>query len=200
MTIQIMYKIGFTRPSLIQETVLVAKFICNHDFHNRLEWPLLKQTIIDDNLMQTRTIRSSEIIIDEIFKRFSLLNNSQIALISYDNSQDVKQLIWVALCRQYLFIADFTAEVLIPAYVNLRSHIEYDDYRVFLNSKADSHPELDRVSEKTHSNARQALFQMMRQCDILSNENQFIPQTISIALQNCSLESDLAFIPGAIRL
>lgn len=189
------YKIGFARPALLRETVLVAQVYQQHG-----DWDLVKANIRESNLLQTRTVRSSDIMYSEIQKRLSLLNEHQVEVISEDNSQDVRQLVWIAICKQYPFIGDFSIEVLAPAYINGRSQVDYDDYGYFFNSKADWHPELEKVSDKTRSNARQTLFQIMRQCELLTESNQLIPQMISSAVQNCTPESELEYIPGAIRL
>lgn len=189
------YKIGFARPALIREIVLVAQ-----SYRELQDWRAVKESILKDNVLQTRTVRSAEISYSEIHKRLSLLNGGQIDLLADDNPSDVCQMAWIAICKQYSFVADFTTEVLVPAQQSGRYEIDYDDYSYFFSTKADWHPELDRVSDKTRANARQALFQMMRQCALLSDTNQLIPQMLSSALQNCSPESDLALIPGAIRL
>lgn len=189
------YKIGFTRPALLSESVLVAR-----EYTEVKSWPATKRRVDQDNLLQTRTKRSSAIAFGEIQQRLSLLNSEQIEVIADDHPQDVRQLVWIALCKQYPFIGDFTIEVLIPAHQSGRHQVDHDDYGYFFNAKADWHPELESVSDKTRSNARQALFQMMRQCELLSDANQLIPQMVSSAVQNCSPESDLAYIPGAMRL
>ena len=189
------YKIGFARPALIRETVLVAQF-----YRDLQDWSDVKDVIIKDNLLQTRTVRSAEISYSEIRKRLSLLNDDQIELLADDYPSDVGQITWIAICKQYPFVADFTAEVLLPAQQSGRYEISFDDYSYFFSTKADWHPELDKVSDKTRANARQTLFQMMRQCSLLSDSNELIPQMLSLALQNCSPESDLALIPGTIRL
>jgi len=189
------YKIGFTRPALLSESVLVAR-----EYTEVKSWSATKKRVDQDNLLQTRTKRSSAIAFGEIQQRLSLLNSEQIEVIADDHPQDVRQLVWIALCKQYPFIGDFTIEVLIPAHQSGRHQVDHDDYGYFFNAKADWHPELESVSDKTRSNARQALFQMMRQCELSSDANQLIPQMVSSAVQNCSPESDLAYIPGAIRL
>lgn len=189
------YKIGFARPALIRETVLIAQ-----TYRELQEWSAVKERVIKDNLLQTRTVRSAEISYSEIHKRLSQLNEDQIELLADDHLSDVGQLAWIAICKQYRFVADFTAEVLVPAQQSGRYEITFDDYRYFFSTKADWHPELDKVSDKTRANARQTLFQMMRQCSLLNNSNELIHQMISFALQNVSPESDLALIPGATRL
>lgn len=189
------YNIGFTRPALLRETVAVAQLYCELG-----DWAEIRERIKRENLLQTRTARSSEIIVSEVIKRLSLLTDDQIVLIADDYDQDVYQLAWIALCKQYHFIGDFSLEVLAPAHLSGKYEIDHSDYDYFFNSKADWHPELEIVSDKTRSNARLAIFQIMRQCNLLSEANQLISQMLSSAIQNCSPESDLAFIPGAVRI
>lgn len=189
------YKIGFARPALLRETVLLAQ-----SYRDLQDWSQVQQHVKVANLLQSRTERSSDIICSEIAKRLSLLTPDQIDLISEENPQNVRQLVWIAICKQYPFVGDFTLEVLADAHAKHRTEISFDDYSHFFNAKADWHPDLEKVADKTRANARQALFQMMRQCELINQTNQLLPQMLSSAIQNCSLESDLAFIPGAIRL
>lgn len=189
------YSIGFARPALLNETILVAQVFCEVR-----HWDQVRQRVKKDNLLQTRTERSSDIMYSEIYKRLSLLTTDQVELIAEGSAQDVRQLVWIALCKQYPFIADFTLEVLADAHAKHRFEVMHEDYGYFFNAKADWHPELESVSDKTRSNARQALFQMMRQCELINETNQLIPQMLSLAIQNCSPEADLVLIPGAIRL
>lgn len=189
------YKIGFARTALLRETVLVAQ-----QFNDLKDWARVKQTVIDDNVLQTRASRTSSIIYNEIHRRLKLLSENQVEVIAQDHPPDVRQLVWIAICKQYPFIGEFALEVLASASASRRYEITYDDYGYFFNAKAEWHPELEQVSDKTRSNARQMLFQMMRQCELLNESDELIPQMLSAAVQECSPESDLAFIPGAIRL
>ena len=195
MTLPKTYNVGFTRTALLRETVLIAQIYCAE-----LNWEGVKKSVDESNLLQTRTNRTRDIIFGEVCKRLSLLLAKQLELISEDYPQDVRQLVWIAICKQYHFVGDFTLEVLASLQASGRGELSVEDYGYFFNSKAESHPELDAVSEKTRTNAQPALFQIMRQCELLTDTNQLIPQMISPAAQNCSAENDLAFIPGAIRL
>lgn len=195
MTLPKTYNVGFTRTALLRETVLIAQIYCAE-----LNWEGVKKSVDESNLLQTRTNRTRDIIFGEVCKRLSLLSAEQLELISQDYPQDVRQLVWIAICKQYHFVGDFTLEVLASLQASGRGELSVEDYGYFFNSKAESHPELDAVSEKTRTNAQPALFQIMRQCELLTDTNQLIPQMISPAAHNCSPENDLAFLPGAIRL
>lgn len=189
------YSLSFVRAALVQESVLVAQ-----TYRDDPSWDNVRATVRHDNLLQARTVTSGNRIFSEIHKRLSLLNAAQIELMAEANDQDVRQLIWIAICKQYAFIRDFTHEILVPAHTSSRWEVGNDEYVYFFNSKAEWHPELERISDKSRSNARQTLFLMMRQCGLLNETNQLVPQMVSSALQNCSSDSDLALIPGAIRL
>ena len=189
------YNIGFTRTALLSETVLISQLYCHQK-----SWELVKRSVDEENLLQSRTNRTRDIVFGEICKRLSLLNADQMELISENYPQDVRQLVWIAMCKQYHFVGDFTLEVLASLQVSGRRELSVEDYGYFFNSKAESHPELDKVSDKTRTNAQAALFQIMRQCEMLGETNHLITQMISPALQNCSPESDLAFMPGAMWL
>ena len=123
------YKIGFTRHALLTETQLIAQL-----YNQMLDWEAVKSVVEKDNILQTRTKRSSQIIFSEIYKRLTLLNNGQIELIANDDVQDARQLVWISICRQYRFIGDFAIEVLIPASLSGRQQIDYVDYNYFFNS------------------------------------------------------------------
>ena len=92
------------------------------------------------------------------------------------------------MCKQYRFDGDLTLEVLASLQASARRELSVEDYGYFFNSKAEGHPELDQVSDKTRANAQPALFQIMRQCEMLGETNHLITQMISPALQNCSPE------------
>jgi len=189
------YNIGFTRTALLDETRLIASLYCAE-----MNWDIVKSKVEEGNLLQCRTKRSSDILFGEVFKRLSLLSSAQIALMAEGYPPDVRQLAWIAICKQYHFIGDFTHEVLDSLRASGRSELSVEDYGYFFNTKAESHPELEAVSDKTRTNAQPALFQIMRQCEMLGETNHLITQMISPALQNCSPESDLAFMPGAMML
>lgn len=189
------YSVGFTRYAQLNEFMLVAQLVSEQS-----DWKQVRQAIERENLFQTRTSRSSEVLFGELQKRLSLLSLEQIELAASGSDADTRQLAWISICKQYPFIRDFIIEVASPAVRAGRPSIEHDDYRAFFNAKAEWHPELEKVSDKTQQNGRGALFQMMRQCELVTKDNYFIPQMISAAMQNCTPDTELEYLPGAIRL
>ena len=47
----------------------------------------------------------------EIHKRVPLLNTDQIQVIAEDYPQGARHRVWIRICKQYPFVADFVTEV-----------------------------------------------------------------------------------------
>lgn len=188
------YKIGFARPAIVEETILIAQVYCDER-----SWVETRMRVLAEHLLQARTERTKRIVFNEVHKRLSNLNDRQIELIARGSREDVRTLIWIALCKQYRFIYDFTVEVLTKAYDVAAAKVTYDDYAVFFNAKAEWQPEIDTVSDKTKYNARRNIFLMMRQCGIITNDKELLPIFLSGPLRDCTAPEELALLPGAIR-
>jgi hypothetical protein len=164
----------------------------------REDWETVREMVLNENLLQERTQRYQRIVYDEIQSRLSKLSEQQIQLIATGQRNDVRALIWIALCKQYRFIYDFTVEILAKLHLMAAPKVTYDDYATFFHAKAEWHPEIDSVSDKTKSNARQALFLMMRQCGVITDDKELLPMLLSGSLRMCTEAEELALLPGAI--
>jgi hypothetical protein len=51
------------------------------------------------------------------------------------------------------------------------THLSETDYRAFILRKIDWHPELDGIKESTQNKIRTVLFRMMREADLLDNDD-----------------------------
>lgn len=187
------YKIGFARPALVEETVIVAGF-----YSEKQSWSETKDYVLNNNVFQERTLRTQGIVFSEIQSRLSCLNEQQIDIIANGSPTDVKALVWIALCKRYPFIKDFTLEVLAKLHSLSARSVTHDDYAVFFNAKAEWHPEIDEISDKTKSNARQTLFLMMRQCGVITDDKELLPQMPSGSMRMCTNADELALLPEAI--
>ena len=186
------YKIGFSRSALIRESVIIAAL-----YSKIRNWSDVKVLAQRENVFQTRTQSTHKTIFSVLKSRLSRLNDQQIDLIAGDYGPDVKQLVWLALCKHNPYIRDFSLEVLCKTFESSSSKITHDDYGAFFNAKSEWHLELETISAKTKSNARQTLFLMMRQCGIITDDWELMPQILSEALKTCTDSADLILLPGA---
>ena len=107
----------------------------------------------------------------EIIQRLKLLTDDQLALLVEGNLTEQKYLLWYSVCKTYGFIKDFAVEVLHEKYLGRSMKISELDYDAFFNRKADSSVELDQIKTTTRKKIRQVIFLMLREVDLLTDDN-----------------------------
>ena len=109
-------------------------------------------------------------------------------------------LLWLAACRAYRFIGDFTVQVLNERYLSFRTDVSYDDFDSFYAAKAEWSPKLSGLSALSRAKLRAVMFRMMREAEIISPTNNILgtilPPSIHEMISGCNLE-ELRFFPGA---
>ncbi|MEM7593140.1 MAG: BrxA family protein [Cyanobacteria bacterium P01_A01_bin.83] len=104
------YSFSFANRSLLyQDSVGVATLFV--EFGN---WNQVRDLVVERNLLQTRTQKSSVRLCREICSRLKTLREKEINLLVDGMVKDKGYILWLALCRRYKFIRDFAVEVLIP--------------------------------------------------------------------------------------
>jgi len=157
------YCLSFTSGSLLQmESINLA--LLNLELG---DWNIVREKVISENLLQTRTVNSSKRICREVISRLETLNLGERGLLVVANSQEQKHLLWIAICRRYTFIADFAVEVLREHYLTLKSSLSYADFDAFFYGKSEWHEELNKISSETRKKLRQILFKILREVNLL---------------------------------
>ena len=108
-----------------------------------------------------------------------------LATLSFDSQASLRDrayLLWSATCRRYAFIRDFAVEVLREHYLLRRLQLTFGDYDAFYSAKALWHVELDEIAPSTQHKLRQNLFRMLREADLISDQQQIQPAIPSPAL------------------
>ena len=174
------YSFSFTTGGLLyQESVRLATLFV--EFGN---WNPVKDLVADQNLLQTRTQKSSEMLCREICSRLKTLSEKELNLLVNGTVKDKGYILWLALCRRYKFIRDFAVEVLREKLLNLEMELQIEDFEVFFNQKAELHDELVTLKPMTKVKGRRTLFKMLREADLLSTENRIYPALPSTSLIN----------------
>lgn len=171
---------SFTTASLLfQETLRVADL-----FAVKRDWPLVREQVLTNNLLQMRTTNSSERIFREISSRLKQLTPEQLDILLEREHREQNYLLWLAFCKRYHFVYDFAVEVVREKYLRLDLALTVADYEIYFNNKAEWHPEVERVAASTRYKQRQVLFKTMREADLLTDKNQIIPAVLSPLLTN----------------
>lgn len=158
---------SFTAGSLFRrESVELATLYLDLD-----DWSSVRDKVIAENLLQTRTLNTLKRVCREIISRLRTLSPSELAFLVEASHQEQAYLLWIAVCRRYRFIADFAVEVLRERYITLKNYLIYEDFDSFFNRKSEWHLELDEITPATRAKLRQVLFKMLREADLLTANN-----------------------------
>ncbi|MEI2656553.1 MAG: DUF1819 family protein [Nitrosomonas sp.] len=158
---------SFTTGSLFhRESVMLAALYLDLG-----DWNSVRDKVITDNVLQTRTLNTLKRVCREIISRLKTLSPSELEFLLETSYQEQAYLLWLAFCRRYRFIADFAVEVLRERYITLKTDLNYEDFDSFFNQKSEWHSELDEIRPATRSKLRQVLFKILREADLLSANN-----------------------------
>ena len=172
------YSMAFTTaPLLFSETMRVAELLAQTP-----DWSHVRETVLNDNLLQMRTDNSAKRIFNEISSRLKQLTPGQMALLLAGSRREQNYLLWLAFCKRYQFVYEFAAEVMREKYLRLDLSLTIEDYEVFWNGKAEWHPEVQRVAQATRQKQRQIVFKTMREAELLTDQHEIVPAVLSSQL------------------
>lgn len=174
------YSFSFTTgAALLSETIVIARLVMKLG-----DWVEVKKVVLAQNTLQARTESTLKKLYGEISRRLKNLNNEELALLATGNDDEQKHIAWLAICRHYSFIKDFAMEVIFEHFQKGRYQLAFEDYDAFFNAKAEWHSNLDSMSNQSKSKARQVVFKMLRECSVLNEHKEIIPQCLSRRLKN----------------
>jgi hypothetical protein len=166
---------SFTTGTLLyHESMTVANLFCELG-----EWAQVRSRVVEQNLLQMRTLNASKRIYREVAGRLQLLTQDQLALLCEGAHPEQVALLWLAVCKRYEFIRRFAVQVLREKYLHLDLRLAHEDYDIFFNQMAEWHPEVEAVAPATRVKQRQVVFKMMREADLLSPEGEILPAMLS---------------------
>lgn len=158
------YNLAFTAASLrLNEMVKSASIVLENDIDSLNEF---KNNGHIFSLGKERTINRE---FSEIRKRIEKLTPGQLEILAKGDLVSQKQIAFLAVCKLYEFIKDFTIEVVRDKSLMFDYKINESDYNSFINNRLQIHPELEHFSETTAKKAKQVLFLIMEQAGIINN-------------------------------
>lgn len=127
----------------------------------------IRDGVVDSNALAIRTASANRRVTAEVCKRLSALSYAELGFLASDDSspQDRRYLMWIAMCRYYLFVGEFASEVVRDRFL-LGEAISYADYDRFVLNQASWHPELESLSAATATKLRSNLFKAMREAEL----------------------------------
>jgi hypothetical protein len=188
------YNMSFTTGGLfhVESIKLAQMFVETND------WEIVRENVLLNNLLQSRTVNTSKRNFREIASRLKCLSRDYLSLLIESNHQDQGYILWIAVCRRYRFIAEFAAEVIRERYISLKNDLSYEEFDYFFNKKAQWHSELDKISSTTRLKLRQVLFKMLREADLLAGNNTINAAMVSstlLKLMSHDQRQDILYFP-----
>lgn len=181
------------RPAMIHENLIIAE-----EYKKFKDWTQVRDEVISNNLLQSRTDSTLKTIYGEVSKRLKNLTDEELALM-IESDADVKHLVWLAICRQYPFTYQFAVEVLSEYCDRSRYQLYSEDYDAFLNAKAEWHSNLDNITQKSRYKSQQIMFKMLVECGLITKEKEILHQQLSPKLRELISQNnidDLRLFPG----
>lgn len=189
------YSLGFTTgAALLRESVTTAQLYDDHK-----DWNVVREIAIKNNVFQARTQSTAKKIYREVSKRLGNLRGSEIELLAQDDENQVKTLVWLAVCRQYRLIKEFATEIIVPKFNAAQIQVGHEDYDAFFNQKAEWHENLDSSSDNTRYKARQVLFLILKDCGVVGANHEIQNQLLDDRVKQLIIASnpeDLGIYPG----
>ena len=142
------YKFSFTAASLrLNELVKVAKAANEKGIAD------LKQLKDSGVVFASVKSRTTDREFREIRHRLEALTPEQLEVLIRGDLNSQKQIAFLAICRLYCFIRDFTIEVLRDKTLVFDYSINESDFNSFIDRRLNVHPELEAFSESTFKKA-----------------------------------------------
>jgi ribosomal protein S8 len=117
----------------------------------------------------------------EYLRRINALTKNQQSLLLSPDYDTARQVAFLAVCKAYGFIRDFTVEV-------LRDKVQVFDYQLtendilsFISRKSLNHPELENSSDTTRKKAVQVMLRILEEAGMIDSVKslRILPQLVS---------------------
>lgn len=190
------YRLSFTAGS---SHLAVSRQLAEH-YLNQLDWDKTYVVCIEENWLQSRTTNTSRRIASELIARLKELSHSELAVLKDGSSEESQLILWIAICRHYALIADFTVEVVRERFlVGDTTPLTLADFDLFYDRKSALHPELTKVSPSTRGKIRQKTFQFLQEAAILDSHRRVMPLMVSADFLAQIPKSELAYLTVFVR-
>jgi hypothetical protein len=190
------YKMSFSTGGLfLNETLIVAQLhVLGEPWSDTISRALSEGAAsLPKAASQRRTLR-------EIVNRLSALTDDERDfLLNEADRSDQRALLWLATCRAYRFVREFATEVVRERYLSFQLDLPLESFDILFAAKAEWDEDLAKISRSTQAKLRQVLFRMMREADVITEDNRILSAYVStrlMALLRQHNPQDLMVFPG----
>lgn len=188
------YRLSFTSGALHRSGAATAAAL----YGELADWGRVRAALRADNLLHTRSERSSVIATRELVERLATLTDDEIGVLVDATHDELVQLLWAAACRRYDLIGEFAEEVLRERFLLLHARITFEDFDTFVGNKKLWHSELAELTSSTYRKLRSNLFAMLREADLVAKDGAIVPTVLAVRVRElltARMPSDIRFFP-----
>lgn len=153
-----------------QEMVLLARA-----YLDKGNWNAVKTSVFDDNLLQLNTVNNKKRIGSELAKRLKTLSEEELEYLASCSGDDLSAIVWVALCRTYPFVREFSNELIAERFAKMKPDVTKEVYQAFVEDKMYEHPELAKLTDASREKVKIRVFGMARDCGLLDRSGAITP-------------------------
>ncbi|MCY4305596.1 MAG: DUF1819 family protein [Aestuariivita sp.] len=159
----------------------------------RESWSETRNRAVTARITQMPKDTSNSRSIIEIKNRISTFSTIELEFFLDDADRvDQKAMLWIACCRVYRFVREFAVDVIRDRYVSYYDVLPPESFDVFFNDKTEENEDLTRIKKSTLLKLRQVLFRIMREADILTDQNEIKKSFLSLQLTSLIRDNNQA--------
>ena len=137
-------------------------------FQKTKDWDTTLLEVRSGNLLQTRTVATTDKRFREVRRRLECLNQVQLSLLQQGNQDEQIAMVWLGTCKAYRIIREFAVEFVRDRFLTMQMTVAPADFDKFIDSKALWDSTLDDLAESTRTRLRRVVYQMLREAGIVS--------------------------------
>ena len=159
------YSFSFTTGALfVPETLAIAR-----QFARTPDWKSVAASTRSENLLRQRTAASTTRMLREIRHRLDELSPAELDHLVGADPADQRLLLFIAACRRYRFIAEFTAEVLFPKTHTAETQLYPGDLTRFIDDRSLNAPEVEKLTDKSRAKVRQVMLRILAEAGLIDS-------------------------------
>lgn len=193
------YALSFTSGGLlVREADVIAS-----EYLQLGDWALVRQSVIERNLLQARTTSSNVRLVRETIQRLQVFEDAELELLVSSSPTDRGNLLWAAACRRYQLIGDFAEEVVRERFLLMTPSLELAHFDRFITGKSLWHPELEELRPSTRAKLRQNVFRMLHEAGLQGEHGTIVPAVLSNPIYGALVRrrpSDVRFFPTTLAI
>ncbi len=146
------------------ETLAIAR-----QFREIRDWKQVAAATRSENLLRQRTEASTARLLREIRPRLEQLSPTELDFLVGADPRDQRLLLFVAVCRHYRFIREFTTEVLWPKIQASEIQVYPGDLVRFIEDKGIHAPEVEKLTDKSRAKVRQVILRILSEAGLMDS-------------------------------